>query len=307
VLDEVSCASPDMCLAAGGEQTTGEPATYRAFDGTSWRAVAGATSNDMSVDCAPTACFAASAAGVVQRWDGTSLSDLDPIPVPSDGRVLDLDCPSADWCIAIAGKGFAPDTPVAVTWSPASGWTPLALPPVANLILQPRGVACDAPESCLAAVKTADGTSLVFHRLSGGAWTPVASPAAVTSVQLEDVDCPTADMCVVVGGAIRPTDQGFGRVHAILRDGAWSVDGPSTLYVAGARVDCWSAEGCAVSSQWTSMTVLRGNRWLPLVLPPGTEHAFGVSCPAPRTCEVVGPLVNGDTRSPAARLDLDPG
>ncbi len=76
-------------------------------------------------------------------------------------------------------------------------------------MLAPRGGACDAPESCLAATKTAggtnpspDGTSLAFHRLSGGAWTALAPPpAAVTSVRLDDVDCPTADMCVVVGGA----------------------------------------------------------------------------------------------------------
>lgn len=49
-----------------------------------------------------------------------------------------------------------------------------------------------------------------------------------------------------------------------------------------------------------------GRRWLAVARPAGTQAASDLSCPAPNTCEVVGPLVDGDLRSPAARLDLVP-
>jgi hypothetical protein len=303
LLQAVSCASPDLCLALGQDiGSAGLTPAFRVFDGTSWTVPAGTSPGGGVVDCVPdTACIVASALGAVQRWDGTSFSPLDPIPVPtgSFARVLDLDCPGAAWCIAIAGTGEVGDAPIAVTWTPSTGWSPLALPPLAGLVLEEGAVACDAPESCVAATRTSAG--LVFQRLSGGAWSSLPTPPAqLTSLKVTDIDCPMADMCAVVG-----LDRDSSRpVRAVLRDGAWDVFDPGPGIGLTSEIDCWAPDGCVVSTP-DRMAVLRGSRWLALTQP-GTQVVHDVSCPEPFTCEVVGELADGDARSPAARVDLEP-
>jgi hypothetical protein len=153
-------------------------------------------------------------------------------------------------------------------------------------------------------VATSNWIGPLAHRLAGGGWTPVAGPDVPQFTDFEDVDCPTPDVCALVGegGSV----DGVPHVLlAILSDGEWSV----SRHPGGSAVDvdCWSADGCVAVTTGASagLDVWDGTRWLPARNPAGIAAPIAVSCGAPARCEVVGSFIDGADRAPVTGVVLD--
>jgi hypothetical protein len=314
----VSCAADDHCIAVGHAWTLQTPEEgpvltpiAQHFDGERWSAeeVGGAEALK-EVSCA-TASSCMAAGGFIGRvWtrhrDGSTWRTLPDVTAPGVLGLSALSCATASWCLLTASP-FGGGGDQAWEWTGGSSWTPIApLPSGTGAV---GGLSCIAPGECVA---VSNWVGPAVHRLSGGAWSPVAIDGLGLdrSSGLTDVACTAVDECVVVGrkGSVDGIDQGL---LGVLGDQGWS-----STERAGARVidvECWSGDGCvavasgpgAAGAAAGHLEVWDGESWRPVEGPPGVARPVAVSCGAPERCEVVGGFVDGDDRATVAAVTVD--
>ena len=221
----VSCATADMCIAVGGEETsTGEQPLAEQWNGVEWAAltISGVAKDNYltSVSSAGAQWCAAVGSSIskkaVQRalvevWDGSSWT-MEPTPLPggptSTAGLESVSCLSATACTAVgafARPGVnAQERPLAEAWN-GHDWTIQPTPnPKAENGSQLNGLSCTASDACTAGgnYAFADVDQSIFAlRWDGSAWKEQEQPNPAGQGFNEDSDiaCTSLDACTSVG------------------------------------------------------------------------------------------------------------
>ena len=229
-----------------------------------------------SVSCfSASQCFAAGDAGVLvatansgQSWSLFSNVDTDQL----DG----LTCLSATTCFAVG----APDQ-IVTTLDGGEHWFRQHYPPGMGGG-QLWAIACPGSQTCVAVGDFVSTTNDAGTTWSNGLVNPACG---CQGPSLYTLSCPTANRCFGAGngGAIYETND-TGQTWTALASGV-------TDRING--IACWDASDCiavgeGIKPSFILATSDAGTTWLPLS--PATQFAYylGVSCPAIRTCIVVG-------------------
>jgi photosystem II stability/assembly factor-like uncharacterized protein len=262
-LEAVSCGSPSDCVAVG-------------------QAAAGAHTTVESTDDA----------GL--RWRAVDVS----VPDPTDLGAID--CANVADCMAVGSSDQDGPISAAVLVTSDGGvrWTAVAGPAdAANL----SAVDCASATACI--VIATDGTNYWSATTDdfGQVWQRGGTlPANVGGIS--SIACPSAGRCVTVGygltapgqgqGAIDATDDagatwtpqtvppGIGLLHGVACPGSTRCIATGTTSTT--TTDVAQAAGALVS------TTDGGATWDAETAPPGVDDAWSVSCPAVRSCAVVG-------------------
>ena len=272
------------------------------------------------VSCpSPTSCFSVGTiqafghsahAVALQRWDGTSWSDV-ATPNPEFSNLSGVSCPSTTSCFAVGSDfvGAVVDRWNGTSWSIDPG--PFG---ISQSVLAP--VACASTTNCLALgidfsgydVTTNTGAKNFAERWNGNRWVIVAAPVhpkGATRLALDGVSCPSAKQCFAVGGynakskARAVIERWNGTGWAIVPSAAPAGATGSGLY----GVSCVSATSCfAVGYSFGNASPTKplierwnGTRWVivPTPKPTGTGSLNAVSCVSATSCFAVGSHTTG--------------
>lgn len=268
-VDDISCATPSLCLAVGHASLTGPIRILKSSNG------------------------------------GASWAPQTDVPVVTGEQSLDaVACPSTKVCVAV---GYSHGSPLIVaTSNGGSSWSQQATP--ASLTAgELYAVACASVLDCVVAGYAASSDSdaldgLVLTTTNGGrgasGWTEGTLPGE--SGPVESVACPSTKSCVAVG---EQQYQAGGEVFSTGNGGAkWSAGAvPKTTQPLGLLgVACVSTTTCeAVGFQGSdaftglavaSRTANGGKTWsAPAVVPSSASGFVAVSCPSAQICDAVGP------------------
>ena len=292
LLDDVSCASPDACVAIG-------------------------TNYEIDVGYLPLA----------EQWDGSQWSIL-PISIPPQAepngvgqyeiRMHAVTCATNNFCVAVGEVVTSSENEVdglIEIWD-GDSWTSHVLPgPKGSQRNRLWGVSCGSPGFCLAVGESRGGgvKRPYIERWDGDAWSLEVS--AATSGGLQGVSCVSPSACMVVGGS----DGEFGGAGiAEVWDGdSWASVPPdvpmrgvsclaadSCLGVGGERTDEGeSASGYA--AQWDGSEWIAENPVLPLDASDDAMELHDVECVAGE-CVAVGWYWSWGFKPLAEHLSLEP-
>lgn len=196
---DVSCASPTGCVAVSNSV-----AYATANSGTDWAAHA-LPFGLQSEPAAAMSCGSVSACVVVApdllgadraviSSDGGQSWSEHPLP-PTAGDVMDMNCASADTCVAVGtGAGPSPHHLQAIRTSTGGRtWTPGHVEGTGAL----QEVACPSVRNCLAVGSGANGRRLLRRSVDGGrTWTALRPPGPHLA-QLSGLACASTTSCVV--------------------------------------------------------------------------------------------------------------
>jgi hypothetical protein len=238
-LDAVSCPATGSCVAAGAFAATGddEQPLIETLATGSWTALqAPLPTNSLATE-------------------GFSFPEFNAVS-----------CPAVASCVAVGQYTDTGDNPEGLieTWSGAA-WTPTEAPLSAGGSSPSlNAVSCPAPGQCLAIGAYADSGNDqqgLIETLSGGSWAPTDAPlpAGGSESSLDDVTCPTAGSCVVVGGYLDAGESFHGLIE-VLSGSSWSpVEAPlpsnATVSVDAepqlSAVSCMAAGSCVAVGDYT--------------------------------------------------------
>ncbi len=197
-------------------------------------------------------------------------------PQPLQG----IACPSSGLCVAVDGHGNA-----ATTATPAAGgWSLNHVAPAFSRVV------CSSATLCLG---LSGGSLVTSTDPTSGSW---STPAALDSVALNDVACPSSTSCVAVdsAGNALTTDNPSGAAAAWI----------STPVAAGddlTGVSCPSAHLClAVGQSGTAFTTTDMAHWTPAPADPDGSTLEGVACPSTSLCVASDSAGNVLTLDPTA-------
>jgi hypothetical protein len=264
----LSCPSATLCVAVAAGRAYVGPAAWRpvpAPPGTSFTALS----------CASVAfCALADTRGDV-------LSSVDPAGAgawtssSSGASLRALACPSGSLCAALDNSGNA-----LVSLDPGSSEASWFASPLTTLTGRPEySVACAGGAFC-AGVYT---TPIVSFTTDPGALAPNWQPEKLNGPPLRAIACPSASLCVAVGGW-RP---GHGRVVFSPAPaggaGAWrSLDSATGTLDA---VACSGVSLCAaVGGGWVVSSRRPLSSWARSAVPVRGWSGTAVSCPTPHLC-----------------------
>jgi hypothetical protein len=233
LLQGVSCASPQFCVAVGyypnGENQ--ERPLAEMYSGGTWTAKrlplagSGLEGTLASVSClSDTSCVAVGAPddeafGLVETFSGSTWTET-RVPRPSgvaDEWLAGVSCVSVGSCVAvgtywISTSAVRRSRPLAVSLS-GGVWQPQELPAPADVsaktefnIPTMRSVVCQSMTSCVAAgfyPVSSFKTKPLIESLSGHSWSPL-SPDVLGSPEwtlLFGISCSSANACVAVGSS----------------------------------------------------------------------------------------------------------
>jgi hypothetical protein len=243
----------------------------------------------------------------------------------SSGAALDdVACPAVGSCIAVGSYpleqgGKELFKPLVETLSHGT-WTAGTVAGVAADEAWLTGIACPAPDSCVAVGDyLAPRDHPITATLSDGSWTVTDMPQPrngnpSTNAYLSDVVCPAQGKCIATGNY---TDQNGNDEPLIetLSGGKWSaVSAPLPAGAAPVKAvqqtntflysaACPTADSCITVGQYTVhggsaepfIETLSGGKWTPATVPlPGDAATarpgglFGISCVAADECLAVG-------------------
>jgi hypothetical protein len=307
VLQSVSCATADSCVAVGNY-----------------------------VDSSNTGY------GLIDTLQGGAwVPSVAPLPTGGSGSSLSqVTCPAAGSCVALGSYGDANIDGEGLIETLSDGiWTPTAAPvpagvPSSSFSVTLSAVSCPAAGSCVVDGEynifstTPDQVQLFVDTLSDGSWTATdvplpsnAGPSYYASDSLQAVSCPSAGWCGASGQYIDTTGQQDGLLE-ILSDGTWTAtEAPapgSTASDEEVNVDlsdlaCPVVGSCEASGGYNDLTqppggsalvgpgegileTLSGGAWsdvspLPLPADADTTPSSGlnaIACPAAGSCVAVG-------------------
>jgi len=179
--------------------------------------------------------------------------------------VTSVSCPSASFCMAVLGSGYAVMYD-GTRWSQPSG--------LSSSTGQPDSVSCPTVSFCMA-VDAEDSSTFLFN---GSTWSPAPSindPVPSTQKGMASVSCSSPSFCAAV-------DNGS---NAFSFDGtSWS---PATAIDSGnelSTVSCPSASFCAAVDYGPNVVTFNGTSWSkPSAIDPGS-YLQAVSCASASFC-----------------------
>ena len=302
------CASPDVCIAAGADNS-GNPLVLRTTDaGTTWARVSlpGGGGYFYGLAC-PTSskCLAVvtpdeptvgpdraheSAGYVIASTDAGAHWVRRNLPL-DDSEAYGVACSSTTACVATGGGHVAVTTDGGATWAPSKGGS------IGSLL----SVTCPSTSRCVAG---GYGASVAYWSSDGGrTWSPATvnglpSPGPANSglvLIVSLVSCPSANECVGIGteGATGAPDQSSPvRFVISTSDGGttWKASRlPSQVAEIGS-LWCTSASSCLLSggtATGPAVWLVHGDGSVTKVsTPPGPAYSFVTSfaCPTATHC-----------------------
>lgn len=179
-----------------------------------------------------------------------------------------VSCPSASFCMAVLGSGYA------AVYNGTAWSKPARLPSAAG---QPDSVSCPTAAFCLA-VDALDSSAFVFN---GGRWSAapaISDPASGGLPGMASVSCSSASFCAAVdNGANAFTFNGTSWSRAT------AVDPGNQL----STVSCPSATFCAAVDYGQNAVTFNGISWVkPSAIDPGS-HLQAVSCATASFCVAI--------------------
>jgi hypothetical protein len=282
LVDAVSCASADSCMAVG-EQNPYNPdptAVADEWNGSTWTVLAisaptGVVETNLdAVSCVSASnCMAVGASGVAEHWNGRTWKAL-TLAAESDPAysMSGVSCPAADDCEAVGNYYLGDGTgPVIQQWD-GSTWT-IQAAPSAEL----NAVSCASAGSCTAVGTEvnpgADVRGTDAEEWNGTSWTlePAPAPSSWTDSSLYAVSCASPAHCTAVGTFVDKAARHYARALA----------------------ETWNGTAWAVQ---------------PTAQPDLDQLLEGVSCTAARSCQSVGIVPGKNVDVPGgAGLDLAEG
>ena len=225
-----------------------------------------ATGCDGSSPAAPSSTARSSAApsSTVPAWGAAA--HLDHSQALEDP--VSVSCPSASFCMAVLGSGYAA-TYNGTTWS-----QPARLPSSAG---QPDSVSCPAASFCLA-VDAQDSSAFRFNGSAWGSAPGISDSVSGSQPGMASVSCSSPSFCAAV-------DNGS---NAFTFNGTrWS---PATTIDPGnqlSTVSCPSASFCAAVDYGPNVVTFNGTSWSkPAAIDPGT-YLQAVSCASASFCVAI--------------------
>ena len=334
----ISCGSPTACLAVGTNTNNSSDSesipVAEALHGTAWKSVAvkapRATATALTgVSCkSATYCLviggysdkAANTHPIAWTWNGTALTPLVALPLPSADSLIELSavsCVAVKSCVVI-GSAFgsgADSVQLIWTWN-GSKWALKAAAMAGNAAdAELTAAHCFSLTSCVvagvgsSASATTFAQNLVLATWNGKTLTPqtAAAPAGFGLGIVTDLSCSSARSCAAVGASINigtseknTTMFGFAEVWNGKTWTATKWTGPKGITLAGLfGVSCTSATSCvAVGVEGTQTAgtatslIFNGTKWSVVKAPSvgkGLVSDFeGVSCPKAGTCIAIG-------------------
>ncbi len=285
-LDAVSCATALLCWAVGTPGTAATPAAPAT--------PAGAPSSSTTSTSAP----AAPATVVDATVDGGRTWVAQPLGLDPAPALTGISCPAARLCMAVGLGGSASGGVVLTTNDAGATWQSVATPAGATVI---TGVECSSAIDCT--VIATDGTTFWSANSVdfGRQWTRGGSlPAGMEDAA--SLTCVTGGSCLATG--FTPTTAGHGQGAIVI-----STDAGTTWTAANvpAKTGLLQSAFCAtvtscVAGGTTSTTVSAvvpahgeiltsqdgGQTWTSSGARPSIDDVYGVACPSPLLCAMVG-------------------
>ncbi|MEX1142665.1 MAG: RHS repeat-associated core domain-containing protein [Thermoleophilaceae bacterium] len=271
-LSGIDCVSATACVAVGSYLEAGvERALVLSFDGSTWtidtvpHPSGSASARLLDVSC-PTAarCFAAGSSADALSGDTSplvieldagawTLNDPGTIQGASEADLSAVDCFSVSACAFVGGLADSTGdlAPLALRLD-AGGWSGdvASVPvPAGGSAGRLSGVDCVAESECMAVGRfqdsAADEKSMAVD-WDGAGWLAREVPDRTANERLAGVQCPEADVCVVVGSYGSVLSAGENLVHVLPDVGSVSTNARG---VGGSLTDvaCPSADGCVGS------------------------------------------------------------
>ena len=290
-LTDVSCSSPNNCIAVGGDGTGAGRAIGSTDGGVTWIAspLPDAMGTLFGVACLSNGnCIAVGNYSGVLR--GTLGGSWTSVVVTGVTNLADVSCAALLDCLAV-GNGIG-GGPIAIS-STDGGATWTTLPPPSG-VQQFSSVRCTTPTMCLA-TGTNDGNGQILRTTDGGsAWSAQAAPGKMTPT---GTSCWNGGSdCVVVGSPSNVCSES-GPVNCANAGAAYSTDGGIswTLSATGSEgggVACPAAGECfAPAGSGIEASSDGGRTWNPQMIPSspsGLAALAAVSCTATSNCVAVG-------------------
>lgn len=340
-LNDVSCASQTMCMAAGEDKVT-STGMLQLWDGSDWK-VAGAGHGTAlrDISCASTTrCTAIGYSSQGPRiwhveWVGIGgmgwIASIKTPPTPegaSNVSLEDVSCSAASDCTVVghyqtAAGGILPLVMrrSGSSWSLQSAALPAEREGKTTIFY---GVSCSSATSCTAVGTNTPKTQnkSLLERWNGTSWSIASTPepSGATGSELQSVSCSAESACMATG---RFTEgSAWAPFAERLSGGSWSavaVPKPSGASEPSLdQVSCASASSCVAVSGFSDgtwppkrMTLVEtwnGTSWSVQSSPnpEGQEWSWltGVSCTSPTACTAVGASQATYSSSVAAPLGM---
>ena len=245
--DDVSCASPAMCLASFIESGSASSLTTSSarFNGSTWSGlstISGLSAQNVAggafLSCpSATFCLILSTVGATTRWDSYNGSTWATAQAaPAETGPLGLSCRSSTVCAAVVNvPGDAGAIGEAVMTFHGTGWS--ALTPLQSGGSFSPAISCGSSTRCVA---VGDGLASVW---SGAAWSTPSTVDPDSGSPLSHVRCVTASFCVATNVA-----------RAMVFNGAtWSP--PTKVGVVSGNPDAYQASVSALSCTSTTFCI----------------------------------------------------
>jgi hypothetical protein len=275
--DEVllSCPSTTFCAVAEQRAST----FWTSPDGRKWKQQnASSFQHTLGLSCvSSTDCVTVGtpevdgAADQSSAFTGTSWSAPKAADPPDDGRLKQVDCPTATDCVAVDWDGYT-TTMTGKTWS-----YPQPIPTgKAGSLATPGVMSCPTATFCMFV-----GGAGYALTLKGSTW---SKPVRVTTRNLRFLSCTSATFCLAVDDI----------AEAFTFNGsAWAKVSGTPKGLSG-PVSCVSPTFCLSAAQYLvapGLTFYNGKTWTtPVSVPtePDGAEVAGLSCTSTTSCTVVG-------------------
>ncbi|MBK9475565.1 MAG: fibronectin type III domain-containing protein [Tetrasphaera sp.] len=232
-----------------------------------------------SVSCASASfCMSVAQGGETYRFDGTNWTFMGRLPAAgSQGGfgLLDISCPTPDFCLAL-GRGWADPGTTAYALRSGDWSSPMAVD------INADHVSCASATSCVLAETDAYSSAPRFVRFNGSGFT---TPIALTGRdRVNDLDCPTSTICYLA----TTTTARSGRVDRLSGS---TLTAMTTLPYTTLRADlsCSSSTFC-MATAGDQFTTFNGGSWSAVrdySLQQSVYDTYDLSCASPTSCMAV--------------------
>jgi photosystem II stability/assembly factor-like uncharacterized protein len=275
-LDAVSCAGATHCWAVGAPGQAVAPAVA---PGTTSTVPSPATVIDATVNGG-------------KSWTAQPLT-LTPAPT-----LTGISCPTARLCMAVGLSGTGTAGVVLTTGDGGTTWTPAPVPTGA---IDVTSIVCARPTDCT--VVATDGTTFWSAHSSdfGHTWLREGDlPPGL--MDAGNLSCVTGAACLVTGFTATTAGHGQGAI-AISTDGGgtWAAAAVPAGSGLVQRAACTTISSClAVGTTATAVSAVipaqgalltsddGGHTWVRAAATQPIDDIYGIDCPSPSTCAMVG-------------------